>query len=118
MAGAESLPFWPRYLTKELAARYLGVSTSTFDDEVKQGWWPPARPRGGRGGRLTWDRNLLDLYADQASGIGVGAPAATSAPVSAESLVMTPSLVERMNATLPQNRVERRAQEAQRRFGN
>lgn len=109
MPAVDQLPFWPRYLTKELAALYLGVSISTFDDEVKLGWWPPARPRGGRGGRLTWDRNLLDLYADQASGIGVGAPAATSAPVSAESLVTKPSLVERMNATLPQNRAERHA---------
>ncbi|WP_143456076.1 DNA-binding protein [Novacetimonas hansenii] len=114
----DRLPFWPRYLTKKLAAFYLGVSTSTFDDEVKQGWWPPARPRGGRGGRLTWDRMLLDLYADRASGIGVGAPAATGAPVPAERLVTTPSLVERMNATLPQNRTEHRAQETSRRFGN
>ena len=63
------LPFWPRYLSRVEAARYLGVSVDVFDDEVKEGLWPAARRRGGKGGRLTWDRVLLDATADQASGI-------------------------------------------------
>nr|WP_246789490.1 hypothetical protein [Acetobacter nitrogenifigens] len=58
---------------------------------------------------MTWDRHLLDRYADQASGLGVGELAATSSPVSAEGLI-SPSLSERMNATLPQNRSQRRDQ--------
>lgn len=105
------LPFWPRYLSREQAALYLGVSARTFTHEVQTGHWPQPRPRGGKGGRLTWDRLLLDRYADQASGLGVGEPAATSSPVSAEELVR-PSLSERMNATLPQNRAQRRHQAA------
>ena len=64
-----NLPFWPRYLGRDEAARYLGVNTSVFENEVKTGIWPMGRARGGRGGRLTWDRCLLDRWADQASGL-------------------------------------------------
>jgi hypothetical protein len=59
----------PRYLTREGAALYLGVSVDVFDDEVRAGVWPPARRRGGNGGRHTWDRLLLDQYADRHSGL-------------------------------------------------
>ncbi len=61
---------WPRYLTRDLVAAYLGVSVDVFDDEVKAGIWPPARRRGGSGGRLTWDRLLIDQYCDSQSGLG------------------------------------------------
>ncbi|GBR39774.1 hypothetical protein AA101099_1811 [Neoasaia chiangmaiensis NBRC 101099] len=108
-----NLPFWPRYLSKSLAALYVGVGEGTFDLEVSQGWWPPPRLRGGKGGRLTWDRSLLDAYADRDSALGVGTPAATGAPVSAES--GKPSLAEKMNATLSQNRPQRGAETSQRR---
>lgn len=57
----------PRYLSREEAAAYVGVSTTTFDPEVRDGWWPPARRRGGRLGRLTWDRVMLDAAADRAA---------------------------------------------------
>lgn len=66
---SEHLPFWPRYLTRAQAAAYVGVSVDVFDDEVQAGDWPPARRRGGKGGRLTWDRLLLDRMADAASGL-------------------------------------------------
>lgn len=59
----------PRYLSREEAAAYLGVSADTFDSEVANGWWPPARRRGEQGVRLTWDRHALDAAADQASGL-------------------------------------------------
>jgi hypothetical protein len=59
----------PRYLSREEAAAYLGVSADTFDDEVASGMWPAARRRGSKGARLTWDRKVLDTYADQAAGI-------------------------------------------------
>lgn len=64
------LPFWPRYLSREESARYVGVSPDVFDGEVDAGHWPQARRRGGKGGRLTWDRLSLDAAADRDSGIG------------------------------------------------
>lgn len=73
-APLAALPFWPRYLSREEAARYVGVSPDVFDGEVDGGQWPPARRRGGRGGRLTWDRLALDARADQDSGIGQPEP--------------------------------------------
>jgi hypothetical protein len=63
------LPFWPRLLSREEAARYVGVSPVVFENEVKQGVWPPALRRGPRQGRQTWDRLALDRAADQASGL-------------------------------------------------
>lgn len=59
----------PRFLSRTEAAAYVGVSTSTFDQEVSLGWWPGARRRGAKGTRLTWDRLLLDAAADRASGL-------------------------------------------------
>lgn len=64
-AEAFTMPDWPRYLTREQAAIYLGVGKDTFTDEVTAGFWPHGRARGGRGGKLTWDRKLLDLEADR-----------------------------------------------------
>jgi hypothetical protein len=78
-AQLSSLPFWPRYLSRDEAARYVGVSSETFDGEVAQGLWPPPRRRGGKGGRLTWDRALLDATADRDSGLA-GADVAIVAP--------------------------------------
>lgn len=68
----------PRYLSREEAAAYLGVSPDTFDSEVLAGQWPAARRRGAKGTRLTWDRRMLDAYADHAAGIG---PAPHAEPV-------------------------------------
>jgi len=66
----------PRFLSREQAAAYLGVGTTVFDAEVKAGVWPQAMRRGGREGRLTWDRHLLDAWADRAGGLHqlAGAP--------------------------------------------
>ena len=69
-APLAALPFWPRYLSREESARYVGVSPEVFDYEVDGGHWPAARRRGGKGGRLTWDRLALDAAADRDSGIG------------------------------------------------
>src|ERR1700756_5104424 len=33
----EDLPDWPKYLSREEAARYLGVSVDVFDDELRAG---------------------------------------------------------------------------------
>lgn len=67
MPDASTLPGWPRCLGREQAAAYLGVSTSTFDAEVKAGRWPGPDRRGARGGRVTWDRVLLDATQDRHS---------------------------------------------------
>jgi hypothetical protein len=68
------LPYWPRFLSRDEAARYLGVSTDVFDDEVRAGDWPRGWARGSRGGRLTWDRLSLDRAADARSGLALCAP--------------------------------------------
>lgn len=39
-APLERLPHWPRLLSREEAARYVGVSATLFDREVGEGKWP------------------------------------------------------------------------------
>jgi hypothetical protein len=79
------LPFWPRCLSRDEAARYVGVSVPVFDDEVRAGIWPPGMRRGRDGNRLTWDRNVLDSCLDSRLGLmagqAPGAPAVTDAPL-------------------------------------
>lgn len=58
-----------RFLNRRQAAAYLGVSTSTFDIEVKSGMWPQASRRGGKGTALTWDKRILDRAADRHAGL-------------------------------------------------
>ena len=74
------LPFWPRCLSRDEAARYVGVSVPVFDDEVRAGVWPPGMRRGRDGSRLTWDRNVLDSCLDSRLGLMAGqAPGASVA---------------------------------------
>ena len=48
----------PRGLSREEAARYVGVSARTFDQMIADGLMPkPKRQRG----RVIWDRIALDL---------------------------------------------------------
>jgi len=63
------LPGWPRWLSRELAAAYVGVSATLFDQEVAAGKWPAGERRGAKGGRVTWDRQALDLRSDRQSGL-------------------------------------------------
>jgi hypothetical protein len=67
------LPYWPRLLSRDQAARYVGVSPGQFDREVADGHWPPPERRGAvlsaRAGRLLWDRLLLDKRQDERSGL-------------------------------------------------
>jgi len=78
------MPAWPRFLTQGEAASYLGVSAGTFADEVRDGLWPAPLTRGRKGGSLTWDRDLLNAWADRLSGIGTLSPA-VEAGASAEA---------------------------------
>jgi predicted DNA-binding transcriptional regulator AlpA len=58
------LPSWPRGLSAEQAAAYVGVSVPTFLTEVKVGRWPAGQRRGAR---VVWDRRAIDLYFDRLS---------------------------------------------------
>lgn len=61
-----ALPNWPRCLSREQAAAYVGVSPGTFDKEVAAGLWPPGQVRGRR---VLWDRRLIDRAQDERSGL-------------------------------------------------
>jgi hypothetical protein len=61
------LPGWPRLLSRDLAAAYVGVSTPTFEACVKRGQWPqPLR----FGVRVLYDRVAIDRVVDAYSNIG------------------------------------------------
>jgi predicted DNA-binding transcriptional regulator AlpA len=81
--AALPLGLTPRFLSREQAAAYVGVGATVFDAEVAAGVWPQAMRRGARDGRLTWDRHLIDAWADRASGLHQLA-SAPSPPVPAD----------------------------------
>ena len=57
MTAHDSLAYPPRGLNREEAARYIGVSPSTFDRLMAEGRMPqPTRI----GKRVVWDRLKLD----------------------------------------------------------
>ena len=87
MPDDASPPFWPRFLSRAEAARYVGVGVETFAAEVASGLWPAGRPRGGRGGKLTWDRTLLDRAADRHAGLEELRPAAEALDAAAAAAV-------------------------------
>lgn len=57
----ERLPDWPRCMTREVAAAYLGISPSQFDAEVRAGIWPAGLWEGRR---IRWDRQEIDAWLD------------------------------------------------------
>ena len=59
----------PRFLSRQQAATYLGVSLTTFDAEMKSGMSPTPLRRGGKATALTWDIRLLDRACDRIGGI-------------------------------------------------
>jgi hypothetical protein len=70
----------PRFLSREQAAAYVGVSATLFDSEVRAGLWPQPLVRGASAGRLTWDRCALDAWANAASGLHHALAAPLAAP--------------------------------------
>ena len=54
----------PRLLSRQQAAAYCGVSPETFDDYRRRGIVP-----GPISGTSRWDRKLIDMWLDKASGI-------------------------------------------------
>jgi hypothetical protein len=59
MTRAARIPLgaWPRGLSAEQAAAYVGVARNKFLAEVDEGLWPDAERRGGR---VIWDRAQID----------------------------------------------------------
>lgn len=62
MTERDTIPYPPRGLSREEAARYVGVGTSTFDKLIEEGRMP--RPlRVGK--RTIWDRLKIEAaFAD------------------------------------------------------
>jgi len=62
MSERTGLPFPPRGMCREMAALYIGVGTTTFDNLVEAGRMPkPIRV----GKRVLWDRIKIDAaFAD------------------------------------------------------
>lgn len=56
------LPFVPRGLSRDLAATYIGISTTKFDELVADGRMPKPKRIDGR---KVWDRIEIDMrFAD------------------------------------------------------
>lgn len=62
-----ALPFWPRLLSREQAARYCGISADTFDGLVERGAVPKSVSLPGVR-RTLWDRGRLDDALDRLVG--------------------------------------------------
>jgi len=58
-----------RFLSIDEAAAYVGVSVSTFREEITDGRWPQPVRRGRTGRAVTWDVRALDVAADIMAGI-------------------------------------------------
>jgi hypothetical protein len=99
------LPFGPLFLGREEAARYVGVSSDVFDDEVAAGMWPAPRRRGSKGGKLTWHRPSLDIAAEQVTGAYTDTPTDTSSMAAGVWR-------ERSGGTTKEVRTQRRPQKA------
>lgn len=56
-----AIPSWPRLLSSDLAATYLGISRTNFLARVSQHVLPQPRKIGER---VLWDRLLLDDFVD------------------------------------------------------
>lgn len=56
--AADSLSYPPRGLSREEAARYVGLGTTKFDEMVKEGKMPKPKRVGSR---TVWDRVALDI---------------------------------------------------------
>ncbi len=58
-------PNWPRLLSVDLAASYVGIGETSFRAGVARGDWPEPLPLGRR---KLWDINKLDDRVDQLAG--------------------------------------------------
>lgn len=58
----------PRLVSREIAARYVGLSPNSFEAEVAAGTFPGPLPLGQTRRRL-WDLRALDAAIDRAMGL-------------------------------------------------
>lgn len=58
MLKSDSIAWIPRGLSREEAARYVGVGTTKFDEMIRARQMPKPRQVGGR---TIWDRAELDM---------------------------------------------------------
>lgn len=58
MSVADNISYPPRGLSREEAARYIGVSASKFDQMIADRLMPKPKRLGGR---VVWDRISLDM---------------------------------------------------------
>lgn len=58
-ADLKGLPDWPRGLSRDQAAAYVGISVGLFDRKIA-----PRVPCLLIGARKLWDRTVLDRYLD------------------------------------------------------
>ena len=63
-ADLRDLPDWPRLLSREQAAAYLGVSVNMLESRAGNMWPEPIRV----GKRKLWDRKAIDHALDLVSG--------------------------------------------------
>lgn len=59
-------PHWPRGLSRDLAAKYIGVSLGIFDRAVRDGLMPKSKRIYNR---ILWDRHQLDISFDLLDGV-------------------------------------------------
>ncbi len=70
-ADLRDLPDWPRLLSREQAAAYLGVSVNMLESRIGNPFPAPLRI----GGRKVFDRRALDKAVDQLTGNTPQSPA-------------------------------------------
>ncbi len=68
MARHDALPpnLPPRGISREVAAQYIGISASKFDELVADGRMPKPLQVDGR---KVWDRRAIDIYFDRLGGV-------------------------------------------------
>lgn len=71
--AADAIAWTPRGLSRDQAARYIGVGVTKFDEMVADGRMPRSKAIDGR---RVWDRFALDLAFEA---IGADAPNAIDA---------------------------------------
>lgn len=66
MGAATRIPdAWPRRMSRTVAAAYMGIGETTFQQRVDARVYPQPISDGGR---VLWDKRALDLLVDAQSG--------------------------------------------------
>jgi predicted DNA-binding transcriptional regulator AlpA len=71
MRSRAHLPDWPRAMTADLAAEYVGLSTTSIQDLRRRKEFPAPVPLTK--GRVAWLRETLDKWLDDKAGNAGGA---------------------------------------------